>query len=155
MTRQRIGSGRGVTRPWVVCYSLVDPVSGLHGGFTYVGGASPHKQTCRELTVAARRASYNAATEVYITMQEARITEKAQDDMAKAKVLGRVAIAPKKSDIKRLANPELAAINFEHRILGERFEALKQSAIAPPTTVVMGLLDAPFRRVAITSSPWL
>ena len=40
-----------------------------------------------------------------------------------------------------MANPELAATNFEQKMLGERFEALKQSAIAPPTTVVMGLLD--------------
>ena len=65
---------------------VVDPVRGEHDGFSYIGGASNHKATRRDLTKAARKAAFKTAIEAHCAQRVLEISEKGEEELAKAKV---------------------------------------------------------------------
>ena len=137
------------TRTNVIAYSLieagdiviVDPVRGEHDGFTYIGGASQHKTVRRDLTTAARRAAHKVAVEAFCVQRVLEISEKGDDEVAKAKVTGRLAIAQKKADLKKISDKDLRAMVAIGAQMDEDWKAFNASLIAPPTRQVMGALD--------------
>ena len=120
---------------------VVDPVRGEHDGFSYIGGASNHKATRRDLTKAARKAAFKTAIEAHCAQRVLEISEKGEEELAKAKVAGRLAIAHKKVDIKKISDKDLRAMVATGAKMDEDWKAFNASLIAPPTRQVMGALD--------------
>ena len=56
------------------------------------------------------RTVHKVAVEAFCVAREAGIAEKGEDEITKAKVAGRLAIAQKKADIKKISDKDLRAM---------------------------------------------